>query len=152
MNPTQITQHINAPRESVYRALLDPAAIAQWKVPDGMTCHVHHFEPHEGGTFRISLIYEAPTESGKTNASTDTYHGRFLRLIPNEQITEVDEFETDDPAMRGEMTITIRLTDSTVGTDLCATHHGLPAGVSPTDNETGWRMALTKLAALVEKP
>jgi len=81
---------------------------------------------------------------------TDTYHGRFLKLVPNEQLVEVDEFETTDPALRGEMTITIRLVDAGGGTDVLAVHEGQPRGVPATDNETGWRMALAKLAALVE--
>jgi uncharacterized protein YndB with AHSA1/START domain len=150
MNSTRISCHINAPRAVVYRALLDPRAVAQWKVPDGMTCQVHAFEAREGGVFRISLTYEGPTGSGKTTARTDTYHGRFVKLVPHEQIVEVDEFETDDPALRGEMTITITLADTTGGTALLAVHDGLPPGVSPADNETGWRMALAKLAALAE--
>jgi len=147
---TRIERHINAPRAAVYRALLDPQAVTKWKVPDGMTCHVHVFEAREGGSFRISLTYDAPTGTGKTTAHTDTYHGRFVNLVPNEQIVEVDEFETDEPALRGEMTITITLTDAGAGTDLLAVHDGLPPGVPPADNETGWRMALAKLAALVE--
>jgi uncharacterized protein YndB with AHSA1/START domain len=99
---------------------------------------------------RISLTYEAPTATGKTTAHTDTYHGRFVKLVPNEQVVEVDEFETTDPALQGEMTITIKLADAHGGTDLFAVHDGLPPGVSPADNETGWRMALAKLADLVE--
>jgi hypothetical protein len=63
----------------------------------------------------------------------------------------VDEFETNDPAMQGEMTITISLADSAGGTLLHAVHEGLPPGVSPTDNEIGWRMSLAKLAAFVER-
>ena len=73
-----------------------------------------------------------------------------MKLVPNEQVVEVDEFETEDPALRGEMTITIALADSEDGTDLIAMHDGLPIGVSTADNETGWQMALAKLAALVE--
>jgi uncharacterized protein YndB with AHSA1/START domain len=115
-----------------------------------MTCHVHEFDPREGGAIRISLTYEEPTGTGKTTAHTDTYHGRFVKLLRNEQIVEVDEFETTDPAMRGEMTITITLADADGGTDLVAVHDRLPSGVSPADNEIGWRMALAKLAALVE--
>jgi hypothetical protein len=48
------------------------------------------------------------------------------------------------------MTITITLADADGGTDLVAVHDGLPRGVSSADNEIGWRMALEKLAALVE--
>ncbi len=150
MTSTRITRHFNAPAAAVYRALLDPRAVARWKVPDGMTCQVHAFDPREGGSFRISLTYDAPGGTGKTTPHTDTYHGRFVTLVPNEQIVEADEFETDDPALRGEMTITITLRAVDGGTDLLAVHEGLPPGVSPADNETGWRMALAKLAALVE--
>lgn len=147
---TRISRHIEAPRPLVYRALLDARAVAQWKVPDGMSCVVHTFEPRQGGAIRISLSYDAPGGAGKTTAHTDTYHGRFTKLVPDERVVEVDEFESDDPALRGEMTITITLVDADGGTDLHAVHEGLPRGVSLADNETGWRMALAKLAALVE--
>lgn len=150
MSSTRISQHINAPRANVYRALLDPRAVATWKVPTGMTCRVHAFDAREGGSFRISLTYDEPTGTGKTTAHTDTYHGHFAKLVPDERVIEVDEFETEDPALRGEMTITITLADADGGTNLLAVHDGLPPGVSSTANETGWRMALAKLAAFVE--
>jgi uncharacterized protein YndB with AHSA1/START domain len=134
----------------VYRALLDAQAIAKWKVPDGMTCQVLQFDAREGGSIRVSLTYDEPTGTGKTTSHTDTYHGHFERLVPDEQVVEVDEFETTDPALRGKMTITITLADADGGTDLVAVHEGLPRGVNPADNETGWQMALAKLAALVE--
>ena len=133
----------------VYNALIDPDAIVKWKVPSGMTCHVHEFEGREGGTFRISLSYDT-VGIGKTTARTDTYHGRFVKLVPDELLVEVDEFETADPAMRGEMTITITLSDADGGTDVLGVHEGLPPGVSAADNEAGWRSALERLAALVE--
>jgi len=150
MSSTRVRRHVNAPRAMVYRALLDARAIAKWKVPDGMTCRVHEFDAREGGSFRISLTYDKPTATGKTASHTDTYHGRFVRLVPNKEIVEVDEFETTDPALRGEMTITYTLTDADGGTDVLGVHDGLPPGVSTADNETGWQMALAKLAALVE--
>jgi uncharacterized protein YndB with AHSA1/START domain len=147
---TRIGCHVNAPRARVYRALVDANAIVKWKVPTGMTSHVHTFEGREGGTFQISLTYDAPTGAGKTTAHTDTYHGRFVKLVPNEQVVEVVEFETTEPALRGEMTITITLADADGGTDVLAVHDGLPPGVPSADNEAGWREALAKLAALVE--
>ena len=119
-------------------------------MPTGMTSRVHAFDAREGGSIRISLTYNAPTGTGKTTAHTDTYHGRFVRLVPNELVVEVVEFETADPALRGEMTITIALADADGGTDLSAVHDRLPPGVPPADNEAGWRSSLAKLAALVE--
>jgi uncharacterized protein YndB with AHSA1/START domain len=140
----------------VYRALLEAHAVQRWMVPDGMTSVVHAFDAREGGTFRISLTYDAPTSAGKTSAQTDTFHGRFVRLVPDEQVVQLVEFETDKPSMRGEMTITITLRDAADGNERGATevdylHEGLPPGVAPADNETGSRMALDKLAALVER-
>ena len=150
MTSTHATQYIEAPRAAVYRALLDPQAIMQWKVPDGMTAQVHAYDAREGGAIHVSLTYDAPDHAGKTTAHTDTYHGRFVRLVPNEQVVEVDEFETTNPALQGEMTITITLKDADGGTDLIAVHDGLPPGVRPEMNELGWRMSLAKLAELVE--
>ncbi len=150
MAATHVRRFIEAPRERVYAALVDPDAVSRWRFPAGMTCEVHEFDARGGGTLRISLTYDAPDREGKTEGRTDTYHGRFVRLVPSEQVVEVDEFETSDPAMAGEMTITIDLADADGGTELVAVHDGLPAGVSPADNETGWREALARLAALVE--
>ncbi len=150
MNSTRIRHHFSAPRPAVYRALLDPDAIAKWRVPIGMTCEVHEFSVREGGSFRVSLTYDAPTDTGKTSAHTDTYHGRFTKLVPDEQIVEVIEFETSDPAMQGEMSITTTLMDSPDGgTDLVAVHEHLPSGVSAADNEVGWKQALAKLEQLL---
>jgi uncharacterized protein YndB with AHSA1/START domain len=150
MSSTRISLHVKAPRERVYRALLDARAVQTWMVPTGMISHVHEFDPREGGSFRISLTYDAPTGTGKTTAHTDTHHGRFVRLVPNEQVVEVVEFETTDPGLQGEMTITITLTDADGGTELLAVHDGLPPGLSADDNELGWRLSLAKLAALFE--
>jgi uncharacterized protein YndB with AHSA1/START domain len=141
---------VNAPRAIVYRALLDARAIATWMVPTGMTSHVHAFDAREGGSFRISLTYDAATGTGKTTAYTDTFHGRFVKLVTNEQVVEVVEFETTDPTLRGEMTITYTLADAGGGTDILAVHDGLPPGLSAADNEGGWRMSIEKLAALVK--
>jgi uncharacterized protein YndB with AHSA1/START domain len=148
---TRVSRHVDAPRAAVYRALLDPGAVARWKVPEGMTCEVHEFDAREGGTLRVSLTYDEPGPRGKTTAHTDTYRGRFVRLVPDELVVEVDVFEAADPALQGEMTSTITLADSDGGTELTAVHEGVPDGVAPADNEVGWRMALDRLAALVER-
>jgi uncharacterized protein YndB with AHSA1/START domain len=145
-----MTRHIGAPRASVYRALLDEAAVQQWMVPDQMTSHIYSFDAREGGTFRISLTYDGPTTAGKTNPQTDSFHGRFVRLVQDSEIVQAIEFETDDPAMAGEMTITYLLSEADGGTDLVGIHENLPPGVSPDENELGWRMSIDKLAALVE--
>jgi len=150
VSTTRLTWRVNAPRAKVYRALLDARAVEKWMVPTGMTSRVHEFDPREGGTFRISLTYVEPTGAGKTTAHTDTFHGRFAKLVEDEQVVEVVEFETTDPALEGEMTITFTLADAGGGTEVHAVHDGVPPGVPPADNEAGWRMSLAKLAALAE--
>jgi uncharacterized protein YndB with AHSA1/START domain len=149
MSTTRSTQHVKAPRAAVYRALLDPKAVQQWQVPDGMTSEVHSFEPREGGAFRISLTYDAPTTTGKTSAHTDTFHGTFTTLVENERIVQSIEFETDKPEMQGVQTITYSLFDAAGGTDIHGLHENVPASIAD-DNKLGWQMSLRKLAALVE--
>ncbi|MGP3943335.1 SRPBCC domain-containing protein [Streptomyces sp. 6N106] len=151
MYATRVSRRVNAPRSAVYRALLDASVVAAWRVPDGMTCRVHEFDAREGGTFRISLSYDDPASTGKSGGHTDTYHGRFSRLVPDEQVVEVSEFETTDPALRTTMTMTTTLTDAEGGgTDVHILHEGLPDAVPAADNELGTRMSLDKLAELVE--
>ena len=141
---------MNAPRSAVYQAILDANAVAKWRVPEGMTGHVHEFDAREGGSFRVSLSYDAPGRTGKSAPRTDTYHGHFARLVPDEQVVEVLEFETADPALGGTMTMTTTLTDADGGTDVLVVHQGIPDSVPTADNETGTRMALGNLARLVE--
>jgi len=149
---TRVSHHVSAPRPAIYRALLDAAAIAKWRVPAGMSSHVHEFDAREGGSFRISLSYDAPAGTGKSAPRTDTYHGHFARLVPDEQVVEVLEFETADPGLRGQMTMTTTLTDAAGGgTDVLVVHEGIPDKVPVADNETGTRMALANLARLVEE-
>lgn len=151
MYTSRVSGHVDAPRAAVYRALVSAEAIARWRVPTGMRAEVHEFDAREGGRFRVSLTYEAPDDSGKSAPHTDTYHGHFARLAPDEQVVEVLEFETADPALGGAMTLTTTLTDAEGGgTDVLMVHEGLPDAVPAADNETGTRMALENLARLVE--
>jgi len=152
MSSTTVRVHLRAPRSRVYRALVEAESVAAWMAPDGMRAEVHTFESREGGAFRISLTYEKPTRGGKTSADTDTYHGRFTRLVPDERVVQELEFEVEDPALQGTNTITMTLADRDGGTELTAVHEGLPSGIAPADNERGWRMSLAKLARLVEVP
>lgn len=152
MSDQHFSQYIAAPPHAVYRALLDPHLIGQWRAPTGMHAKVHEFDARPGGRFRVSLTYESTSRTGKSLARTDTYHGVFRELIPDRRVVETLEFETADPAMQGEMRITTTLTpaDADAGTLLTAMHEGLPHGVSPNDNELGWRESLGKLVRLLE--
>ena len=150
MYSTQLSQHVNASRSAVYRALLDPGAIMKWRVPAGMSSHVHEFDAREGGSFRVSLTYDAPDRSGKSAARSDTYHGRFLKLVPRPAGRRSGSIYDAEPAPGGTMTMTTTLADAHGGTDILIVHDGIPDAVPAADNETGTRMALANLARLVE--
>ena len=147
MSTTRVNAHLAAPRDAVYRAFTDPVIIARWRFPEGMTSELERLDD---GTFRVTLTYDAPNAQGKTTAHSDAYRARFERLVPGELVVEVDEFETDDPSLAGAMTTTVELRDADGGTAVTAVHEGVPEGVPPEQNEEGWRMALARLAALLE--
>jgi uncharacterized protein YndB with AHSA1/START domain len=149
MYSSTVSRVVPAPREVVYRALLDPAALATWRVPDGMRGEVHELDPRAGGRIRMSLTYDDPASAGKSGGATDTFSGRFVELVEGERVVEEIEFESDDPGMRGSMTMTTTLRDADAGTEVEIRHDGIPDGVPAEDNETGTRMALDKLARLV---
>lgn len=152
LGTTQVSQLVRARRAAVYRACLDPDALASWRVPDIMEGRVHVFEPREGGAFRMSLTYKEGTQGpgGKTTEGTDTFQGRFVELVPDERIVEVVQFESDDPRYAGEMRVTTTLADADGGTEVTVLCEGIPAGIRPEDNEMGTAQALAKLTRLVE--
>ena len=148
----QVSRVIKAPRKKVYQAFLDPQAVAAWFAPATMRAYVHTFDPREGGKFRISLTYQNPKDSqrGKTTGDTDTYHGRFVELVPYERIVEAIEFESQEPEFAGEMRMTVTFADVDEGTEVSLRYENVPAGIRPEDNEAGSRQSLQKLAALLE--
>lgn len=148
MSTTRATVRLRAPRAAVYAAVSDPERIARWRFPDGMTSEV---APQADGSFRVTLTYEQFDQQGKSTAHSDVYRARFTELVPGERVVEVDEFEADDPALTGPMTLTTTLRDDGGATELAVVHEGVPEGVDPGQNELGWRMALARLAALVER-
>ena len=150
MSTTRVTRRIEAAPDDVYRALLDPAAVQRWMVPDGMTSEVHAFDATEGGAFHITLTYDDPDRAGKTEDASDSFHGRFSKLAPGRLVEQEVEFETDDPSIAGTMTLTYELVAEGGATIVVGIHENLPAGVDPAENELGWSIALRKLAALVE--
>jgi uncharacterized protein YndB with AHSA1/START domain len=143
---------IKAPGKAVYQACLDPDAVAAWRAPDNMKGHMHLFDARAGGTFRMSLIYQDPEHSpgGKTAEDTDTFHGRFVELIPDEKIVEAIEFESHDPRFAGVMRITMSFADTDEGTEITVLCEDIPAGIRPEDNEMGCKSSLQNLASLIE--
>jgi uncharacterized protein YndB with AHSA1/START domain len=149
---SRVSRIMEAPREAVYRACIDPATVAVWRVPDNMTARVHMFDARVGGGYRMSLTYRdaGPSRAGKSSDDTDTFEGQFVELVANETIVEVIAFESEDPGFAGAMRITTSLRDAAGGTEITLAFENIPPGIRPADNDEGTRQSLNKLAALLE--
>jgi len=148
-----VSRSIAAPRAEVFRALIDPALLVQWRFPDGMRPEVQAFDARAGGRYRMSLTYTEPGDEGqgKSTSNTDTFEGRFAEVVENERVVELIQFSSSDPRFAGEMRMTTELTDAAGGTTVTIRCDAIPVGIKPADNEDGSRMALGNLARLMER-
>lgn len=149
MYSMSVSAVVPADRQTVFRALLDPDAVARWRVPDQMTGEMRELEARVGGRIRMSLTYDDPGAAGKTEGATDTYAGRFVDIVEGERVVEEVAFDSDDPALAGVITLTTTLRDDGDGTEVEMRFDGMPDAVARADNEAGTRMSLAKLARLV---
>ena len=143
---------IKASPETIYKAFLDREAVAIWRPPKGMQCYVFEFDPEQDGKFRMSFSYISQQHDvdGKTSAHEYIFHGYFKELIPNKLITEVVQFESDDPAYVEEMTVTTTLETISEGTKVTLTCSNVPKGIKPEDHQQGINSTLDNLAAYAE--
>ncbi len=148
----QASRVIKASPHAIYRALLDPKAIVQWRPPDGMTAQIHAFDGREGGSFRMSLTYTGPDHAvrGKTSEGVDTVLVRFMELVPDSRVVERAEFESDDPAFGGAMTIITTLTPKSGSTEVTIRCEDVPSGIPADVHEAAIASTLKKLAAFTE--
>lgn len=100
----------------------------------------------------MALTYrdENHPNAGKFSDDTDMVQGRFVELIPNEQIVQLVTFESDDPAFAGEMRMTWSLSAVAGGTAVSITCENVPAGIGKEDHDMGLRSTLENLARFVE--
>lgn len=140
------SRFIPAPARIIYRALLDPEAIAAWRAPDGMTCSVHELEPRVGGRFRIELRYgAADSDQGKSGENVDRLEGAFAELVPERRVVEVVEFDSDDPAYSGRMRVTTTLKPVAGGTEVRMFAENVPEGITAADHRAGIASTLENL-------
>jgi uncharacterized protein YndB with AHSA1/START domain len=140
-NTVRLHRVLRAPAERVYRAFLDPDALAKWMAPHGFTGRVHEMDARVGGGYRMSFTNFS---SGKSHS----FGGRYTELVPHERIRYTDRF--DDPELPGEMQMTIALRKTDCGTELEIVQAGLPASIPVEACTLGWQESLALLAHLVE--
>ncbi len=125
--------------DKVYRAFIEPDAIASWLPPWGFLCTVHALEAREGGRHRMSF-------SNFTTGETHSFGGAYLELVPNERLVYTDSF--DDPNLPGEMKVTVTLRAVPSGTEIHVVQEGIPDLIPPDGCYLGWQDSLQKLALL----
>ncbi len=132
---------LRAQPAKVYRAFLEPDAVARWLPPNGFTCTVHHLGARVGGTHKMSF----------RNFSTGNGHsfgGEYLELVPGARIRYSDQF--DDPKLPGQMQTTISLRPVLRGTELSIVQEGIPESIPVEMCYLGWQDSLDHLTRLVE--
>ena len=140
-NTVHLHRVLTAKPEKIYRAFLDPDAMAKWLPPNGFTCKVHHMQAKVGGTYKMSF----------TNFTTEkivSFGGEYRELVENERLRYTDNF--DDPNLPGEIQVTVNLKKVSPGTEMTIVQEGLPTVIPLEACYVGWQQSLNNLAKLVE--
>src|SRR5574342_1166842 len=105
----RLHRFLKAPPERVYKAFLDPDAMAKWLPPHGFTGKGHTMDATVGGGYKMSF-----TNFG--TGQTHSFGGTYRELMPHQRIRYTDQF--DDPNLPGKMHVTIELRKVMTGTEL----------------------------------
>ena len=140
-NTVRLHRVLTAKPEKIYRAFLDPDAMARWLPPNGFTGKVHHMDGKVGGTFKMSF-------TNFTTGTTISFGGEYLELVPHERLRYTDVF--DDANLPGVMTVTVTLKKVSVGTEMTVVQEGIPDVIPLEACYLGWQESLLNLARLVE--
>jgi uncharacterized protein YndB with AHSA1/START domain len=140
-NTIRLHRVLRATPERVYRAFLDPDAMAKWLPPNGFTGKVHQMDARVGGKHRMSF-------TNFTTGQSHSFGGEYLELVPHERIRYTDRF--DDANLPGEMHVTVSLRKVFCGTELNVVQEGVPDVIPLEACHLGWQESLALLTALVE--
>lgn len=140
-NTIQLHRVLRTTPEKIYKAFLDPDAMAKWLPPNGFTGKVHQMDAKVGGSHKMSF-------TNFTTGNGHSFGGTYLELVPNERIRYTDKF--DDSNLPGEMQTTVTLKKVSCGTELNVVQEGVPAVIPAEACYLGWQESLAQLAKLVE--
>jgi uncharacterized protein YndB with AHSA1/START domain len=132
---------LRAKPDKVYRAFVEPDALARWIPPNGFTCRVDKLDARVDGTFHMAF-HNFGTGKGHS------FGGRYLELVPGERLRYTDRF--DDTQLPGEMVTTVDLRAVSCGTELNVVQEGIPEAIPVEMCYLGWQESLDHLARLVE--
>ncbi|MEQ1601158.1 MAG: hypothetical protein HOP04_04090 [Methylophilaceae bacterium] len=87
-NTVRLHRVFTAKPEKIYRAFLEPGALAQSIPPNGFTGKVYHMDAKVGGTYKMSF-------TNFTTGTTISFGGEYCELVANERLRYTDNF--NDP-------------------------------------------------------
>jgi uncharacterized protein YndB with AHSA1/START domain len=138
---------VMAAPEHVYAALVDPDALSRWLPPAGMRAEFERYDARPGGGYRMALTYlDADGSPGKSTADSDVVEARYVELAPGVRVVQEVQFESDDPAYAGTMTMTWALERVENGTRIEFRAEDAPPGISAEDHEAGLASSLQNLS------
>ncbi len=140
-NTIRLHRVLHAAPEKIYRAFLDPDAMAKWLPPNGFTGKVHELDAKVGGSHRMSF-------TNFTTGQSHSFGGTYAELLPHERIRYTDKF--DDPNLPGEIQVSITLKEVSCGTELNIVQEGVPDVIPAEMCYLGWQESLILLAKLVD--
>jgi uncharacterized protein YndB with AHSA1/START domain len=140
-NAVHLHRVLAAKPEKIYRAFLEPDAMARWLPPNGFTAKVHHMDAKVGGTYKMSF-------TNFTTGNSISFGGEYRELVPHERLRYTDIF--DDPNLAGDIQVTVNLKKVSVGTEVTIVQEGLPDVIPLEACYLGWQESLRNLARLVE--
>lgn len=140
-NTVRLHRILTAKPAKVYRAFIEPDAIASWLPPYGFLCTVHALNATVGGQHKMSF-------RNFTTGQSHSFGGEYLELVPNGRLVYTDRF--NDPNLSGEMTVTVTLKAVSCGTEILIEQAGIPDMIPVESCYLGWQESLRKLAKLVE--
>jgi uncharacterized protein YndB with AHSA1/START domain len=129
VNDVRLERVLPAPRELVWRAFTDPAALAAWFWPPSFDTTAR-VEPVTGGEVRIAAA------DGRMGLS-----GRVESVEPGRRLGFTWTWDGDDE----ETFVTVALADADPGTELTLTHTGFADASTRDDHIVGWSDCLDRL-------
>ncbi|GAB3658827.1 SRPBCC family protein [Ramlibacter alkalitolerans] len=140
-NTVRLHRVLRTRPERLYRAFLDPAAMAKWLPPNGFTGTVHQMDARVDGKWRMSF-------TNFSSGHSHSFGGTYLELVPSQRLRYTSAF--DDPNLPGEMTTTVTLREVFGGTEMEVVQEGIPEVIPTEACYMGWQESLTLLKQLVE--
>jgi uncharacterized protein YndB with AHSA1/START domain len=132
---------LRAPPERVFKAFIDPDAMAKWLPPNGFTGKVHSMDARVGGQFKMSF-------TNLNSGNAHSFGGEYLEMLPGQKLRYTDVF--DDPNLPGKMTVTVNFRKVSSGTEMDIVQEGIPDAIPTEMCYLGWQESLVLLGKLVE--